>query len=163
MTASRRIEIPARDMMPKALVDSDYFIGIGYVSPSSQKFYNNDRLNPYAYDEGEKFYWIRPGAVGGKSLIWGRWSFRWSTEDFEANKREGIGDRLADPLRRPRAVVRLCREIYRRVRLAREPAAAARQRVPAADADEHRREMAERAARNEVPGPQADQRPAVAT
>ena len=84
-------EIPARDIMPKALLDSDYFIAKhGYVSPGNRKFYNNDRLNPYAYDEGEKFYWIRPGAVGGKSLIWGRWSFRWSPEDFEANKREGI-------------------------------------------------------------------------
>jgi choline dehydrogenase-like flavoprotein len=85
-------EIPARDMMPKPLIDSDYFIAThGYVSPSSQKYYNNDRLNPYAYDEGNKFYWIRPGAVGGKSLIWGRWSFRWAPEDFEANKRENVG------------------------------------------------------------------------
>ena len=84
-------EIPARDIMPKALMESDYFIAkFGYVAPSNRKFYNNDRLNPYAYGEGEKFYWIRPGAVGGKSLIWGRWSFRWSEEDFEANKREGI-------------------------------------------------------------------------
>ena len=84
-------EIPARDIMPKALMESDYFIAKhGYVSPATRKFYNNDRLNPYAYDEGEKFYWIRPGAVGGKSLIWGRWSFRWSPEDFEANKSEGI-------------------------------------------------------------------------
>jgi choline dehydrogenase-like flavoprotein len=85
-------QIPGRNMMPKQLVDSDYFIGkFGYVSPSSQKYHNNDRLNPYAYDEGEKFYWIRPGAVGGKSLIWGRWSFRWSPEDFEANKKEEVG------------------------------------------------------------------------
>ena len=85
-------EIPARDRMPEPLIKSDYFIAThGYVSPSTQKFYNNDRLNPYAYDEGEKFYWIRPGAVGGKSLIWGRWSFRWSPEDFEANKRENVG------------------------------------------------------------------------
>ena len=84
-------EVPARNMMPAPLRDSDYFIArYGYVSPSAQKFYNNDRLNPYAYDEGEKFYWIRPGAVGGKSLIWGRWSFRWSPDDFESNKREGI-------------------------------------------------------------------------
>jgi len=85
-------EIPARDIMPEPLVKSDYFIAThGYVSPGNQKFYNNDRLNPYAYDEGEKFYWIRPGAVGGKSLIWGRWSFRWAPEDFVANKRENIG------------------------------------------------------------------------
>jgi len=85
-------EIPARDMMPKPLIESDYFVAThGYVSPSTQKFYNNDRLNPYAQDDGDKFYWIRPGAVGGKSLIWGRWSFRWSPEDFEANKLENVG------------------------------------------------------------------------
>src|SRR6478735_5885560 len=85
-------EIPARDMMPPELVKSDYFITThGYVSPSTQKYYNNDRLNPYAYDEGSKFYWIRPAAVGGKSLIWGRWCFRWSPADFEANKKENVG------------------------------------------------------------------------
>jgi len=84
-------QVPGRNIMPTPLRDSDYFIArYGYVSPSAQKFYNNDRLNPYAYDEGEKFYWIRPGAVGGKSLIWGRWSFRWSPDDFDSNKREGI-------------------------------------------------------------------------
>ena len=85
-------EVPARNIMPKQLMKSDYFIGqYGYISPSSRHFYNNDRLNPYAYDEGTKFLWIRPGAVGGKSLIWGRWTFRWSPEDFAANKRDGIG------------------------------------------------------------------------
>jgi choline dehydrogenase-like flavoprotein len=84
-------EVPARNIMPEPLKQSDYFIAKhGYVGPSNQQFYNDDRLNPYAYDEGEKFYWIRPGAVGGKSLIWGRWTFRWSPEDFEANKRDGI-------------------------------------------------------------------------
>ncbi|KHA64006.1 GMC family oxidoreductase [Sphingomonas sp. Ant20] len=84
-------EVPARNIMPPALVKSDYFIAKhGYVAPSNRAFYNDDRLNPYAYDEGSKFYWIRPAAVGGKSLIWGRWCFRWSEEDFEANKRDGI-------------------------------------------------------------------------
>jgi choline dehydrogenase-like flavoprotein len=84
-------EIPARDIMPKQLLDNDYFIARhGYPSPSNQAFYNNDRLNPYAFDDPAKFYWIRPAAVGGKSLIWGRWVFRWSPQDFEANKRDQI-------------------------------------------------------------------------
>nr|WP_317893320.1 GMC family oxidoreductase [uncultured Sphingomonas sp.] len=84
-------EVPARNIMPKPVMDNNYFIARhGYVQPSNQRFYNDDRQNPYAYDEGDKFYWIRPGAVGGKSLIWGRWSFRWAPEDFEANKRDGI-------------------------------------------------------------------------
>ena len=85
-------EVPARNIMPDPLKQSDYFIAQhGYVAPSNQAFYNNDRLNPYDYGAGSKFYWIRPAAVGGKSLIWGRWSFRWSPADFEANKCEGIG------------------------------------------------------------------------
>jgi choline dehydrogenase-like flavoprotein len=85
-------DIPSRDAMPPRLLESDYFIGKhGYVTPSRKKYYNNDRLNPYALEDSDKFYWIRPGAVGGKSLIWGRWSFRWSPDDFEANKREGVG------------------------------------------------------------------------
>ncbi|MBC9032908.1 GMC family oxidoreductase [Sphingomonas sp. JC676] len=84
-------EVPARNQMPPGLMESDYFIAKhGYVSPSNRAFYNDDRLNPYAFDEGSKFYWIRPAAVGGKSLIWGRWSFRWSPADFEANKRDGV-------------------------------------------------------------------------
>lgn len=84
-------DVPAHNIMPKPLQEKDYFIAKrGYVQPSNMGFYNNDRMNPYAFDEGSKFYWIRPGAVGGKSLIWGRWSFRWSPQDFEANQREGI-------------------------------------------------------------------------
>ncbi len=84
-------EVPARNMMPQSLMESDYFISKhGYVAPSNMKFYNNDKANPYDYDDGSQFYWIRPAAVGGKSLIWGRWSFRWAPEDFEANKRDGI-------------------------------------------------------------------------
>lgn len=85
--------IPARNIMPPRLIESDYFIGKhGYIAPASESFHNNDRLNPYALDDGDKFYWIRPGAFGGKSLIWGRWSFRWSPEDFTVNRRDGVGD-----------------------------------------------------------------------
>ncbi|MBU3077370.1 GMC oxidoreductase [Sphingomonas quercus] len=85
-------EIPARDTMPRALVENEYFIARnGYPSPSNLAFYNNDKINPYDYDAPNKFYWVRPAAVGGKSLIWGRWCFRWSPADFEANKREGVG------------------------------------------------------------------------
>src|SRR3954465_8360789 len=41
---------PARNMMPPAIVESDYFIAKhGYVAPSNQGFYNDDRLNPYAF------------------------------------------------------------------------------------------------------------------
>ena len=85
-------QLPARGTVPPQIVESDYFIAkYGYISTSNLQFYNDDRLNPYVFDEGAKFRWIRPAAFGGKSLIWGRWSFRWSPADFEANKRDGVG------------------------------------------------------------------------
>jgi len=56
----------------------------------NSKFFVNDRENPYVTDPGKPFLWIRGRQVGGRSIIWGRQSYRWSDLDFEANLREGI-------------------------------------------------------------------------
>lgn len=56
----------------------------------SHKFFVNDLENPYQTDPGKPFSWIRGRQVGGKSIIWGRQSYRWSDLDFEANLRDGI-------------------------------------------------------------------------
>jgi choline dehydrogenase-like flavoprotein len=57
----------------------------------SHRFFVNDLENPYSTDPGKPFSWIRGRQVGGKSITWGRQSYRWSDLDFEANLREGIG------------------------------------------------------------------------
>src|SRR6266496_4208620 len=54
------------------------------------KFFVNDRENPYTTDPDKPFLWIRGRHVGGRSIMWGRQSYRWSDLDFEANLREGI-------------------------------------------------------------------------
>jgi choline dehydrogenase-like flavoprotein len=51
----------------------------------------NDRDNPYTTDPEHPFVWIRGRQVGGRSLTWAGWSYRWSDLDFEANLRDGIG------------------------------------------------------------------------
>src|SRR5258708_15507409 len=56
----------------------------------SSKFFVNDQENPYTFAPGKHFSWIRGRQVGGKSIIWGRQSYRWSDLDFEANLKEGI-------------------------------------------------------------------------
>lgn len=58
---------------------------------ANMQFWNNDKLNPYATDEGTPFQWFRGGAVGGKSLMWGRQTYRWSEQDFQANATDGHG------------------------------------------------------------------------
>jgi choline dehydrogenase-like flavoprotein len=42
------------------------------------------------YTEIKRFDWFRGYQVGGRSLLWGRQSYRLSDLDFEANAREGI-------------------------------------------------------------------------
>ncbi|WP_445957757.1 GMC oxidoreductase [Yeosuana sp.] len=44
----------------------------------------------YPYNEDRRFDWIRGYHVGGRSLTWGRQSYRLSDIDFEANKKDGI-------------------------------------------------------------------------
>jgi choline dehydrogenase-like flavoprotein len=56
----------------------------------NSKFFVNDRDNPYTTAPDKPFLWIRGRQVGGRSIIWGRQTYRWSDLDFEANLREGI-------------------------------------------------------------------------
>jgi choline dehydrogenase-like flavoprotein len=56
----------------------------------SNKFFVSDKDNPYSSAPGKHFSWIRGRQVGGKSITWGRQSYRWSDLDFEANLKEGI-------------------------------------------------------------------------
>jgi glucoside 3-dehydrogenase (cytochrome c) catalytic subunit len=56
----------------------------------SHQFFVSDKENPYSTDPNKKFSWIRGRQVGGKSITWGRQSYRWSDLDFEANLKDGI-------------------------------------------------------------------------
>ncbi|SDW25356.1 Choline dehydrogenase [Hydrobacter penzbergensis] len=43
------------------------------------------------YTEIKPFTWWRSYRMGGRSVLWGRQSYRWSDLDFEANAKEGVG------------------------------------------------------------------------
>jgi len=51
-------------------------------------FWVSDVESPYT--ETQPFSWFRGYQMGGRSLIWGRQSYRFSPMDFEANARDGI-------------------------------------------------------------------------
>ncbi|AHE55115.1 GMC oxidoreductase [Sphingomonas sanxanigenens] len=57
----------------------------------TQNHFVNDRENPYAVAEGKQFNWWRSYQLGGRSLTWGRQSYRWSDYDFDANRQDGHG------------------------------------------------------------------------
>ncbi|MBX2962932.1 MAG: GMC family oxidoreductase [Cyclobacteriaceae bacterium] len=63
----------------------------GYtVRQSTKHWFVNDLENPYSEKEGKRFDWMRGYHVGGRSIMWGRQSYRWAPMDFEANLKEGI-------------------------------------------------------------------------
>ena len=61
----------------------------GYTTDAAREhFFVDDVKHPY--NEDRRFDWIRGYHVGGRSLMWGRQSYRLSDVDFEANKKDGI-------------------------------------------------------------------------
>ena len=61
----------------------------GALSQATKHWFVNDIDHPYV--ETQPFAWIRGYHVGGRSIMWGRQSYRWSPMDFEANAKESIG------------------------------------------------------------------------
>ena len=57
---------------------------------TSARHYVDDLEHPYQEAPGKKFDWIRGYQTGGRSLIWGRQSYRWAPVDFEMNARQGV-------------------------------------------------------------------------
>lgn len=58
----------------------------------SRHFYVKDTEHPYTTDPGKPFMWVRARIVGGKTLHWGRMSYRFSDLDFKATTFDGFGD-----------------------------------------------------------------------
>jgi glucoside 3-dehydrogenase (cytochrome c) catalytic subunit len=58
----------------------------------SRHFYVKDTEHPYTTEPGKPFLWVRARIVGGKTLHWGRMSYRFSDLDFKAATHDGFGD-----------------------------------------------------------------------
>ncbi len=52
-------------------------------------YWVKDSESPYT--EVKRFDWFRGYHVGGRSIMWGRQSYRWSEQDFEENLKDGHG------------------------------------------------------------------------
>lgn len=61
----------------------------GYTTHMATEHFFVDDLD-HPYNEDRRFDWMRGYHVGGRSLMWGRQSYRMGDVDFEANARDGI-------------------------------------------------------------------------
>lgn len=58
------------------------------LNEASFGMWANEKESPYL--EKKRFDWFRGYHLGGRSLTWGRQSYRLNVEDFTANKKDGI-------------------------------------------------------------------------
>src|SRR6202012_4457892 len=59
------------------------------LSEQNLDYWTNEQESPFT--EVRRFDWFRGYHVGGRSLMWGRQSYRWSDLQYEANVKDGIG------------------------------------------------------------------------
>lgn len=82
-------ELKHRDSLTTKMMNENPVVSKCYAfTEATQHFFVKDNEHPYV--QQKPFAWIRGYQVGGKSLLWARWTQRWSDLDFEANAKQGI-------------------------------------------------------------------------
>lgn len=60
-------------------------------TPQTQRYFVNDRQNPYTTAPGKPFNWYRARQVGGRLHLWGRNALRYSDNELHAGDRDDFG------------------------------------------------------------------------
>ena len=86
-------DLPNAGMVAEEVLARDYKVqGKQYnMNTATQQYWVKDNEHPYTTPEDRPFAWIRGYHLGGRSIMWGRQSYRLSPMDFEANARDGHG------------------------------------------------------------------------
>jgi choline dehydrogenase-like flavoprotein len=83
-------ELPYRNSRTQKMIEEYPVLKRDYpLSQETLDFWCKDQEHPYT--ETKRFDWFRGYHVGGRSLMWGRQSYRHSKQDFEANALDGHG------------------------------------------------------------------------
>ena len=86
-------ELPNRNMIAEEELEKHYAVQrqCYAVNEATKQFWVKDDVHPYTTPEDKPFAWIRGHHLGGRSIMWGRQSYRLSPMDFEANAKDGHG------------------------------------------------------------------------
>lgn len=82
-------EFEHRNQLPQQVIKENPVVSKCYAFyEGTEHFFVKDAEHPYIQEK--PFDWIRGYQVGGKSLLWARWTQRWSDFDFEGPARDGF-------------------------------------------------------------------------
>ena len=87
---NRPADYPFLGMSPKVMEDRPIQGQCYACREGNHKWFVSDKENPYVQDK--PFNWIRMRVLGGRSLSWGRQSYRMSPLDLTGKSHDGYGD-----------------------------------------------------------------------
>lgn len=86
-------ELPNNNQVPEDEVAEHYPMQSKCYAfgSATKKFWAKDSEQPISTPEDKPFAWIRGDHLGGRSIMWGRQTYRMSEMDLEANAKDGHG------------------------------------------------------------------------
>lgn len=86
-------DLPNGGGVPEEVLEKDYPIQrqCYAVNTATQQYWVKDSQHPYETPENKPFSWIRGYHLGGRSIMWGRQTYRLSEMDLSSNARDGHG------------------------------------------------------------------------
>jgi choline dehydrogenase-like flavoprotein len=68
------------------------FPHVTQASEFDANLWADEKQNPYTYPANDPFYWVRIRLIGGRTLRWGRASWRLSDFEFKGKDHDGFGE-----------------------------------------------------------------------
>ena len=68
------------------------FPHITQASEFDAALWADEKQNPYSYPAADPYYWVRIKMIGGRTLRWGRASWRLSDYEFKGKDHDGFGE-----------------------------------------------------------------------
>lgn len=88
-------ELEYRGLVPDYLAENDRYEMFRrkrhIYRNEHRQFFVDDAEYPYSYPKDRPFMWTRGYQLGGRSITWARQCYRWSQQDFDANRKDGHG------------------------------------------------------------------------
>ncbi len=88
----QRVLRPVADLPYRGFGKPGRFPHVTQANEFSANMWADEKQNPYTYDPEDPYYWVRIRLIGGKTLAWGRASWRLSDYEFKGKDHDGFGD-----------------------------------------------------------------------
>ncbi|MBM3814712.1 MAG: GMC family oxidoreductase [Acidimicrobiia bacterium] len=84
--------VAVHDLPYRGFGEPGRFPHVTQASEFDANMWADERENPYTYPKDAPYYWVRMRMVGGKTMRWGRASWRLSDYEFKAATHDGFGE-----------------------------------------------------------------------